>query len=246
MVDVDWLQPLPGAHPGIWRQQWIKNIQRKGLYGQNSSLGIIWCQWKRLWSQGHKISEKEQIKGYFWMLRWSEFRILKDKNWCPRKFSDSTVIFPRTNHTNCISYTGDCKAEHGDANPILRLGRQHPQFEGLGLSLTISFQNSVPFLILLLRRKSFGKRSTQSILEFACQFLIITNKTPYNAIHASLVRSEYLFLLPSRSVGLWVSYCPVVSISTPLKSSISFLYLKIIPPGSNLSCRTSQLFSNTA
>lgn len=154
-------------------------------------------------------------------------------------FSDSTVIFPRTNHINCISYTGDCKVECGDASPILGFGKQHPQFECLGLSLTISFQNSVPFLILLLRRKSFGERSAQSILEFISQLWIITSKTPYNAIHDSLVWNEYLFLF----CGL---YCPVVNVSTPFKISISFLYLKRIPPESNLSCHNSQLFSNTA
>lgn len=85
MVDVDRLWSLPGAYPGIWSQWWIQNFQRGGLCGQNSSLGFIWCQWKRLWSQGHKVSEKEQIEGHFWMLRLSEFRILKDKNWWPQR-----------------------------------------------------------------------------------------------------------------------------------------------------------------
>lgn len=100
---MDRLQPLSGAHPGIWRQQRVRNFQRPGLYGKNSTVGTVWCQWKRLWSQGHKTSEEEQVEGCFRPLSLSDFGMLKDRSRMAQKVLGRLCFVPSINHVASCS-----------------------------------------------------------------------------------------------------------------------------------------------
>lgn len=152
---MDWLQPLSGAHPGIWRQQRVRNFQRPGLYGKNSTVGTVWCQWKRLWSQGHKTSEEEQVEGCFRPLSLSDFGMLKDRSRMAQKVLGRLCFVPSINDVASCS----------EIQVITLLERWLPHCGYLGLTsiFLIRFQ---PLSWLFFREKSLCGESRQLPLGF--------------------------------------------------------------------------------